>query len=364
MHLKKPLVKPTITKEYDEGCDLFDVWDMPANINDHDVTDASQVIVAVVDTGIRYTHNDIKKNMWHNPLPTVGDIYGCDAYHANSLDPYQKTDKTESPFTGDPMDQNGHGTFCAPIIGGTGDHGLGTYGIASKVQLMACRFMSDQGAGATSDAIIAIYYAIQHGAQFINCSFGTYIPSRTSLITQGAEYNAVLAARAAGVVLICAAGNDGLDNDNPITALYPASYPLGNVVSVAALSTTEELVSYVSTPLTAWNSNYGATTVHLAAPGDLIISAWGSDNTAGLAYSIGSDDACYGIASGTSASAPFVTGAFALLRAQFPLESYQSLKARILKSIVKLPSLKGKTISGGTLDVYQALNSSEPELEN
>ncbi len=344
-----------------EGCDVWDVWAMPLDQNGRDMTDASSVIVAILDSGIRYTHDDIKVNMWHNPSPTVGDIYGCDSYHV-----LPSNLKKELPFTGNPMDGRGHGTSCAAIVGGNKKNGLGS-GVAQKVQLMACRFMSDQGAGAESDEIIGIYYAIQHGAQFINCSFAGVRPSGTGLLTQGAEYDAIAAAGKAGVVLICAAGNDGLDNDNPITSSYPASYPLDNIVSVAALSEFDELVS--SYWDSNWDSNYGTTTVHLAAPGDCIISAWGGDpNNPGLfspvgsGDSFGSGDSCYAFVSGTSAAAPFVTGTFALLRARFPLESYQSLKARILDNVVKRPSLDGKTISGGTLDVYQALNSEKPNL--
>ncbi len=199
-------------------------------------------------------------------------------------------------------------------------------------------------------ALLGIDYAINHGAKILNCSFGTTQPYYPNGV--GAEKNAFKRASAAGAIAVCAAGNGdahGMGMDNDTTLFYPASYQLDNIISVAATDVDNTLVSF---------SNYGATTVDLAAPGVDIYSTYGGPgNDPDFYWKHGTGDSAYAYMDGTSAAAPFVAGAFALLKAQFPNEPYNSLIARLLAATDKLPSLQNKTTSGGFLNIYAALTS-------
>jgi subtilisin family serine protease len=290
-------------------------------------TDASSVIVAVIDSGIRYTHHDLAPNMWHNPRPSAaGDLYGWNAYDDNG-DP--------NSVASDQDPDSGHGTHCAGTIGAfsseNGETPFGVAGVAWKVQLMACKYSGPGDSGTLSDEITCLDYAITHGAQIINCSFGNYSWSH-------AEYNAYKRARDHGIIVVTAAGNDASDESNNLI-LYPSSFQLDNIVSVAALDQWNCLATF---------SNYGGDNVHLAAPGVDIFSTWNS-----------SDDAHQHM-DGTSAAAPFVTGAFALLKAHFPKESYRQLIARLLHATNKNQLLEGKTITGGSLNIARALMGPTP----
>ena len=280
------------------------------------------MIVAVIDSGIRYTHQSLAPNMWHNPHPSqAGDLYGWNAVSNN----------------GDPMDDYHHGTHCAGTIGAAGNSDSlnplkGTCGVAWKVQLMACKYLNDTGIGYGSDEIVCIDYALDHGAQIINCSFGCYFWSY-------AEYDAYKRAHDQGVIVVCAAGEDSLTIETPD---YPSTFQLDNIVNVTAFLDDGTIPEWC---------NVGPTTITLAAPGNEILSTWNDS------------DSSYNYMNGTSCAAPFVTGTFALLKAQFSNESYQELIARLVNSVDKLPSLKGKTITGGTLNVAKALTGPTPGPE-
>jgi subtilisin family serine protease len=282
---------------------------------------ASNVIVAVIDTGIHYTHEDIAANLWVNRGEIAGnglddddngfidDIHGINAIHG----------------TGDPMDPSGHGTHVAGIIGAVGNNGLGIAGVAWQVQLMALRFIDDDGSGATSDAIRCVDYARENGAHVINASWGG---ARHSSFLE----SALRRARDADILFVTGAGNEAVDIDEH--RVYPGSYEVDNIVVVTSTTESDEL---------AWYSNYGAGTVHLAAPGSHIYSTFG-----------GSDRA-YAYQTGTSMSAPIVAGALALMRARYPYEDYLQLIERLLATVQPLASLEQKTVSGGRLDLHQAL---------
>ncbi len=171
------------------------------------------------------------------------------------------------------------------------------------------------------------------------CSFGTIIPSSV-------EKAAFEEARSHNIIVVVAAGNNHADNDDENATFYnlpcyPAAYNLDNMVSVASTSLFSQLSNF---------SNYGAKTVHLAAPGEEIYSTWFSD------------DHSYHVESGTSMAAPHVTGALALMMEQFPKLSNQQLIAHLLFTTDKLPELKDKTISGGRLNLYRALKM-DPEKD-
>jgi len=269
-------------------------------------TSASNLIVAVVDSGVRFTHQDLAANMWINPLD---GSHGFNAFTAGS----------------DAGDDNGHGTRIAGILGAVGNNGVGLVGVAWRVEIMACKFVDSSDGGTVSDAVACIDFARTNRAQIINASWGTY---EFSLSLSNAIYDA----RSAHILVVAAAGNESLDNDE--FPFYPASFDLDNVVSVAATTRTDELYRW---------SNTGATTVDLAAPGQEIYS---TDYL--------SDDA-YATDEGTSMAAAYVSGASALLRARFSSESPRQIINRLLDGVDPLPSLTDNCVSGGRLNLEKAL---------
>ncbi|MEW6161694.1 MAG: S8 family peptidase, partial [Verrucomicrobiota bacterium] len=289
---------------------------------------AKNIIVAVVDSGIRYSHEDLAGNLWRNTGEIAGnrrdddgngvvdDIYGYNGVANN----------------GDPMDDNGHGTHVAGTIGAVANNGKGVAGVAWGVQIMACKFLDYTGNGQISDAIECINYARSKGAKIINASWTA--PNYSSALN-----SALQAARSAGIIVVCAAGNEATNIDS--YPIYPASYNLDNLVVVAAMTRTGLLD-------TAY-SNYGVNTVDLAAPGTSIMSTW---HTA---------DNAYMTLSGTSMAAPHVAGTLALMRAYFPNETVPQLIARLRTNIDPVPSLVGKTAAAGRVNLRKALGIAGPD---
>ncbi|MFN3975609.1 MAG: S8 family serine peptidase [Aquificaceae bacterium] len=284
---------------------------------------SSNVVVAVIDSGVDYNHNDLKENMWINggEVPNNGvdddsNGYVDDYYGINAIN-----------GSGNPMDDNGHGTHVAGIIGAVGNNGVGVVGVNWHVKIMALKFANQQGEGYTSDAIECINYAIQKGAHIINASWGDYYYSQ-------ALKDAIEMARNAGILFVAAAGNE--NNNNDLYPFYPASYDLENIISVAATDQKDLLAGF---------SNYGRNSVHVGAPGVEILSTW-LDNR-------------YAYADGTSMAAPYVAGLAALLKAQNPSYTWRDLKCRIMKSVDPLDSLNSKTITGGRINAYKALTTTD-----
>ena len=285
---------------------------------------SADVVVAVLDTGVDYKHVDLRANMWTRPdnVPQYQDdeLGSFDDFHGFDID-----DKI-----GDPMDDNGHGTHCAGIIGAEGDNAEGIAGINWKVKIMPLKFLGRGGYGSTKAAIEAINYAIdrkKHGVNIrvINASWGSTQSSK-------ALEDAIRAAGDAGILFVAAAGNSSTDNDK--RPHYPSNYDLPNVISVAALDNADTLASF---------SNFGAKTVHIAAPGKGIVSTWLNDQ--------------YREASGTSMAAPQVSGVAALIIASQPNISLAKLRERLLKSVDKIDALNGKILSGGRVDAAKALGN-------
>ena len=283
-------------------------------------TGSTNVIVAVIDTGIRYTHHELAKQMWQNPNEIAGngidddnnglvdDIYGINAIN----------------MTGDPMDSQDHGTHVSGTIGAAANDGNPHVGVNWQVRLMGCKFLGPLG-GTTADAITCIGYALTNRAAIMNNSWGGG-PYEDAL------FDAIAAARRAGVLFVAAAGNDASDNDT--VPAYPAGYPLDNIISVAALDRADRLAVF---------SNYGATTVHLGAPGVEIFSSISTRNDA------------YAYFDGTSMAAPHVSGVAALIRALYPSSSLAEVRERILRTAVPVPALSGITITGARVNAYKAL---------
>jgi subtilisin family serine protease len=280
------------------------------------------VVVAVLDSGVDYTHEDLVENMWIRP--TNVPAYQDDELGAvNDVNGFNADDKQS-----DPMDDNGHGTHCAGIIGAEGDNGIGISGINQHVKIMPLKFLGRSGSGSTAQAIEAINYVVDRkkngvNVRIISASWGSTARSK-------ALEDAIRAAGDAGILFVAAAGNDGSNNDR--WGHYPSNYDLPNVISVAALDRADTLASF---------SNFGVKTVHLAAPGKAILSTWLKDG--------------YREASGTSMATPYVSGIAALVVANEPSISMTDLRKRILSTVDKLPVLDGKVSSGGRVCAANAL---------
>ena len=297
----------------DADIDATEAWSVETGSRD--------IVVAVIDTGVDYTHSDLAANRWVNEgeIPTNGidddgngyidDVYGYD--FANS--------------DGDPMDDNGHGTHVSGTIGAVGNNAVGVAGVNWQVRIMAVKFLDSTGSGWYSDAISAVEYAWRNGARISNNSWGGYGYS------QGL-YDAFLAAKSVNHLAVCSAGNYGWDNDE--WPCYPASFDLDNIVSVAASDRNDAL--------TEW-SNYGEVSVDLAAPGESIYSTIPGGG--------------YGSKSGTSMAAPHVAGAAALLLAQNPSMSYNVVKQMILNGADKKASMEDKMVVAGRLNVARMVGS-------
>jgi subtilisin family serine protease len=285
-------------------------------------TGSNKVVVAVLDSGVDYTHEDLAGNMWHRPA-------SIEAYHDDELGTMDDEFGFNAiDFASDPMDENGHGTHCAGIIGAEGENNIGIAGVNWKVQIMPLKFMNAGGFGTTKDAIEAINYVIDRkkagvNVRIISASWGSTQRSR-------ALEDVIRKAYENDILFVAAAGNATANNDR--TPHFPSSYNVPNVVSVAALDRNDELARF---------SNYGLKSVAIAAPGVDILSTW-----LGNAYEE---------KSGTSMATPVVAGVAALVLAEHPRMSVDDLKKKLLASTDPIVALKGKTVTGGRINAAKAL---------
>ena len=283
------------------------------------IRDAPNVIVAVVDTGLNLTHQDLAPNLWINPAPSAAN----DRHGANFVG------GRGALVSGNPTDDGGHGSHVAGTIGAVGNNNVGVSGVAWKVQLMAIKAFPSTGSGSVSDIAAGINYAIAHGAHIINASYG----ETGSIGFSQTELAAITAARNAGVIFVAAAGNESANLD--VSRHYPASFPLDNIVTVSASTRSETMSSF---------SNYG-TTVDLLAPGESILSVGYTNNTGTATLS------------GTSMAAPHVAGALALLKAHFPADTYRQLINRLLRGTDPIARYAGKSQNGSRLNLLGALTT-------
>ncbi len=341
-------------------------------------TGATNVTVAVIDTGIDYRHPDLYKNIWINQgeipssvrtaiqsdptwdIDNDGLITFWDLADPRNQGPGEISDlDADGRITGadillpvaqggwangvsddglpliddligwnfvnntnNPLDDHGHGTHVAGTIGAIGNNAVGVVGVNWKTQLMAMKFLSASGSGSSANAAQSVTYSKDHGARVSNNSWGG--GGGTTL------GNAVAAAISAGQVFVAAAGNESANND--VVPSYPASYT--DVVAVAATTSGGGLASF---------SNYGLTSVELGAPGSGIFSTL-PNNT-------------YGSASGTSMASPHVAGVVALILSQHPTWTVTQVVNRLLTSITPLSSLAGKTVTGGLVNASLAVDA-------
>lgn len=287
-------------------------------------TGSTNVIVAIVDTGIRYTHQDLVAQMWRDPAAT-NFVCGTNAVAGNSDPMDDSVDQDGNP--------EGHGTHVAGTIGAAANNGFPHVGVAWNVRLMACKFLNERG-GASSDAFVSdeiecLQFAQAHGARVINASFGGYYYSQS-------EFEALRSLRDHGVLFVAAAGNAPWlpERNNDVQPVYPASHQLQNVIAVAATDRNDNLADF---------SHYGRNSVHLGAPGVDIYSC------------VNSSDSAYDSWAGTSMAAPHVAGAAALLLSRYPNATVAELRRRLLSGVVPLPSLTNSTVTGGRLNVSNSL---------
>jgi uncharacterized repeat protein (TIGR01451 family) len=303
----------------DADIDAPEAWELS--------TGSSDVVVAIIDSGVDYNHPDLMDNIWRN-ISECDGIAGVDDDHNGFVDDCYGVDMFNNDS--DPLDDHGHGTHVAGIIGAKGNNSVGVVGVNWDVQIMACKFLSSSGSGFTSDAILCLEYVKLMKDRGVNI-----VATNNSWGGGGfsqALYDAIAAHMDAGILFIAAAGNSGGNNDTG--NLYPASYYLPNVIAVAATDHNDDLPSF---------SNFGLHTVHVGAPGKSILSTM--------------RDSTYSTLSGTSMATPHVTGLAALLKAHNPSLDWIALRNLILSSGDPKSSLDGKTISGRRINAYQALTS-------
>jgi subtilisin family serine protease len=279
---------------------------------------SEDVVVAVIDSGVDYRHEDLAANMWVNPgeIPDNGiddDGNGVvdDVHGFNAID-----------GSGDPDDDLGHGSHVAGIIGAVGDNGTGVAGVNWTTRIMALKFLGPTGGGTTSDAIACINYILEMKARganvrVVNCSWGS--TSRSEALGDAIDRASKL-----GILFVCASGNDGVDTDR--VPHYPSSYDTDGVVSVAALAPNDTLAGF---------SNWGLSSVDVAAPGVDILSTL--------------PDGRYGFASGTSMASPFVAGVAALVASENPKMPNSEIRERVLGGAHGVPDFAKRLVTGGRL---------------
>ncbi|HVZ61488.1 MAG TPA: S8 family serine peptidase [Terriglobales bacterium] len=284
-------------------------------------TGSPSIVVGVVDTGIDYNHPDLAANVWNNPGGIGGCAAGTHGFNAIS-------------GACDPRDDNYHGTHVAGILGAVGNNGQGVVGVNWNTSIMGLKALDATGNGTIADVIRAIEFAIQAKQAGINIRVLTASWSLQDF--SQALLDEMARAESNDIMIVAAAGNAAANNGT--TAIYPANFKTGNLISVAASDNYDQL---------AYFSNYGATTVHLAAPGQLILSTV--------------PNSTYDYLSGTSMSVPYVAGAAALVLSRGNL-STPDLKQWLLDTVDPLPAMRGLTITGGRLNLLKAVSRSSNPL--
>jgi serine protease len=278
-------------------------------------TGTETVVVGVVDTGVDYNHPDLAANMWSNPGGIGNCAAGTHGYNAIT-------------GTCDPLDDHFHGTHVAGTIGAVGNNGIGVVGVNWRTSIMALKFLNSGGSGTTADAIEAIDFAVQARIAGVNIRIlsnswggGGFSQALLDVINKANDN---------GILFVAAAGNSSSNND--ITPHYPSSYNAPNVLAVAATDNRDAMASF---------SSYGATSVDLGAPGVNTLST--------------APNGAYRYLSGTSMATPHVSGAGALILSTNSSLTTAELKSQIMSGVDLIPSLAGRTVTGGRLNVCNAI---------
>ena len=296
----------------DADIDITAAWDR--------TTGDSEVVIAILDSGIDLDHEDLVSQLWTNPGEIAGN--GIDDDGNGYVDDIHGWDAIE--HDGEPQDELWHGTAVAGVAAAA-VNSVGMAGVAPDTSIMAVRVCDDS---CPQSAILAgISYAIYNGASILNLSFGSYTASQGFV-------DALAAAEAAGAIVVAAAGNHGTDND--VDPTYPANYDFENIISVAATDHFDQLAVFGGL-----GSNYGEQSVDLAAPGGSVLTTLPGG---------------WAEASGTSFAAPHVAGTIALIEALRPGVSTPRIREFVLDSVDVVPQLDGLVATGGRLNASRALD--------
>jgi subtilisin family serine protease len=304
---------------YDADIDAPEAWSMHKG---------SSIIVAVIDTGVDYNHQDLSDNMWTNQDEIPDN--NIDDDNNGFIDDYYGYDFVNND--GNPYDDQSHGTHCAGTIAAIGNNGIGVAGVNWNARIMALKFLNNEGRGSTSDAIKALEYAIQMGAKISNNSWGGGSYSQ-------ALYDAINKANSMGHIFVSAAGNGGSDkigDNNDGIPVYPCTFNIESIVSVAATDINDKRAVF---------SNFGRISVDLGAPGVKIYSTLPGNN--------------YGYKNGTSMATPHVTGSISLIMGIFPSFQSWQIKDFIIQTVDPVSDLANTTVSGGRLNLFQALTMAD-----
>lgn len=280
--------------------------------------DKNEVIVAIIDTGIDYNHSDLKKYVWENKEEIPNNNIDDDKNgYVDDIRGWDFANEDPDPLADDAPQF--HGTHVAGIIQSV----IQTAGLGVNLKIMPLKYLDSSGMGFHSDAVRALDYAIQNGAHIINASWGSrsYSQAIFEQIQQAGKKN---------ILLVAAAGNEGLDID--VSPIYPAAYKHSNIISVTAHDKAKNLLSW---------SNFGQVSVDLAAPGEKILSTR-NGNT-------------YGFLSGTSMAAPYVSAVAASLQSQRPDLSALDLRQIIFQSTEINPKWDGQLSTQGRVNFNNAI---------
>ncbi|MBB1469849.1 S8 family serine peptidase [Pseudoalteromonas sp. SG41-5] len=305
----------------DADIDALEAWSI--------TTGGKDVVVGVIDTGVDHSHSDLTANMWINPNEIAGD--GIDNDGNGYIDDVHGINAITN--VGDPMDDQGHGTHVSGTIGAAGNNNNGVVGVNHEAAIVGCKFLDASGSGSTSDAIKCIDYMVSLknagvNVRVLNNSWGGGGFSQ-------ALADAITASEQADILFVAAAGNDAVDNDqNPH---YPSNYEHESVLSVASTDRNDNMSDF---------SQWGLTSVDLAAPGSAILSTVPGNG--------------YATYSGTSMATPHVAGVAALVLSLNPDLSTSELKQLLMDSGDDNAQLAGKTVSGKRLNANQALEQADP----
>lgn len=299
-------------------------------------TGSSDVVVANIDTGMRYTHEDLAANMWINAGEINGN--GIDDDGNGFADDYYGYDFFFNDP--DPLDQHGHGTHTGGTIGARGNNMLGVTGVNWNVRVMAIKIYNQSGFGTTSAMLVNAYNYIRlmkNRGVNIRVTNNSYAGCDEACGYDQATKDGIDALGDADILNVFAAGNNAWNNDTTAAPAYPAAYTSPSILSVASTTSTDARSSF---------SNWGPISVDLAAPGSSILSTTNASNSS------------YGSSSGTSMAAPHVTGAAALLAAYRPDLSTASIKATLMNTVDPLTGWTSTPIrTNGRINVFNALQN-------
>ncbi|HEY6248537.1 MAG TPA: S8 family serine peptidase [Candidatus Angelobacter sp.] len=293
-------------------------------------TGSRATVIAVIDTGIDYTHPDLAANVWSAPTAFTVNVNGTKITCPAGSHGFNAITNICNPF-----DDNDHGTHVSGTIGAVGNNALGVVGVNWNASIMGSKFLDSTGSGTTANAIKAIEFAIQ-AKTVLGASANVRVLSN-SWGCQGSScfsqslLNEINKAGANNMLFVAAAGNNAVNDD--LNPFYPASYKASNVISVAATDNNDNLASF---------SNFGVTSVNLGAPGVNVLSTIPGNN--------------YAYFSGTSMATPHVSGTALLLLSRCSLATPQ-LKTVILNNVDDIPALFQKTGTTGRLNASKAINS-------